>query len=172
MKKHGKDKRRIWRKLHIAVDADTHQIVAAELSLSNVAYGEVLPGVLKKTDQKIKTISGDEAYDSHRWYQAIMSKKAKALITPRIGATYWEDGHTRNYAVASQRIHGCNHHWKSTSDYLSRSIFETGMSRYKKLITPSLSMREYDAQVAESYAGIRALNKLTRLGMPETRRAD
>lgn len=37
VKKHGTDgKRRVWRKLHIAVDTHTHEIIAAELSLSNV----------------------------------------------------------------------------------------------------------------------------------------
>ncbi len=37
VKKHGTDgKRRGWRKLHLAVDTSTHEIVAAELSLSNV----------------------------------------------------------------------------------------------------------------------------------------
>lgn len=38
VKKHGTDgKHRVWRKLHIAFDTDTHEIIAAELSLSNVA---------------------------------------------------------------------------------------------------------------------------------------
>lgn len=33
VKKHGTDgKRRVWRKLHLAVDTDTHEIVAVELS--------------------------------------------------------------------------------------------------------------------------------------------
>ncbi len=39
MKKHGKEQRRVWRKLHLAVDADTHQIICAELSLSTVTDG-------------------------------------------------------------------------------------------------------------------------------------
>lgn len=35
VKKHGTDvKRRVWRKLHLAVDTDTHEIIAAELTLS------------------------------------------------------------------------------------------------------------------------------------------
>ncbi|MFA0679314.1 IS5 family transposase, partial [Vibrio splendidus] len=35
VKKHGTDgKRRVWRKLHIAVDTNTHEIIATELSLS------------------------------------------------------------------------------------------------------------------------------------------
>ncbi len=50
VKKHGTDrKRRVWRKLHIAVDTNTHEIVAAELSLSNVTDAEVLPNLLKQT---------------------------------------------------------------------------------------------------------------------------
>ncbi|CAK2203114.1 hypothetical protein VCRA2121O157_70118 [Vibrio crassostreae] len=43
MRKHGKEKRRVWRKLHLAVDANTHQIVSAESSLDWVHYSEVLP---------------------------------------------------------------------------------------------------------------------------------
>ena len=38
--KHGTDgKRRVWRKLHIAIDTSTYEIIAAELSLSNVKDG-------------------------------------------------------------------------------------------------------------------------------------
>ncbi|TOF79642.1 transposase, partial [Vibrio parahaemolyticus] len=43
VKKHGTDgKHRVWRKLHLVVDTSTHEIVAAELSLSNVTDAEVL----------------------------------------------------------------------------------------------------------------------------------
>lgn len=49
MKKHGTDgKRRVWRKLHLAVDTDTHEIIAAELTLSGVTDAEVFPNLLKK----------------------------------------------------------------------------------------------------------------------------
>lgn len=53
-KKHGTDgKRRVWRKLHIAVDTSTYQVIAAELSLSNVSNGEVLSNLLKQTRRRI-----------------------------------------------------------------------------------------------------------------------
>ena len=42
------------------------------------------------------------------------------------------------------------------------------MYRIKQLLGGTLSMRNYNAQVGEAYAMIRALNKLTGLGMPET----
>lgn len=48
VKKHGTDgNRRMWRKLNLAVDTSTHEIVAAELSLSGVTDAEVLPNLMK-----------------------------------------------------------------------------------------------------------------------------
>ncbi|BCL73637.1 hypothetical protein TUMSATVNIG1_56140 (plasmid) [Vibrio nigripulchritudo] len=39
--KHGTDrKRRVWRKLHLALDTNMHEIIVTELSLSNVSDGE------------------------------------------------------------------------------------------------------------------------------------
>lgn len=50
VKKHGTDgKHQIWRKLHLAVDTDTHEIIAAGLKPSGVTDAEVLPNLLKKT---------------------------------------------------------------------------------------------------------------------------
>ena len=44
------------------------------------------------------------------------------------------------------------------------------MYRFKTLMGANLSLRDYDAQVGEAYAAVRALNKLTGLGMPKTYR--
>ena len=72
VKKHGTDgKRRVWRKLHIAVDTSTHEIAASELSLSNVTDAEVLPNLLNQTRRKIIEISGDSAYDTRNCHDAI-----------------------------------------------------------------------------------------------------
>ncbi|AWG86252.1 transposase IS903 [Vibrio parahaemolyticus] len=42
------------------------------------------------------------------------------------------------------------------------------MFRVKKLLGETLSLRNYNAQVGETYGMIKVLNKLTKLGMPET----
>ncbi|NIG62648.1 MAG: IS5/IS1182 family transposase, partial [Serratia symbiotica] len=34
--KYGQEKRRIWRKLHLAVDTETHEVICADFSLSNI----------------------------------------------------------------------------------------------------------------------------------------
>ena len=43
------------------------------------------------------------------------------------------------------------------------------MYRVKQLLGGKLSLGNYDTQVGETYAMLKALNKLTGLGMPETR---
>ena len=146
VKKHGADgKRRVWRKLQIAVHTSTHEIVAAELSLSNVTDAEVLPNLLKQT---------------------------VPLIPPREGAAFWEQGHPRNLAVGCQKLYGSNKKWKKRYGYHKRSLSETAMYRVKQLLGGKLSLRNYNAQVGETYAMIKALNKLTGLGMPETQYID
>ena len=51
-------------------------------------------------------------------------------------------------------------------------LFERGnkaaMFQVKQFLGGKLSLRNYNAQVGETYAMIKALNKLTGLGMPET----
>ncbi len=50
--------------------------------------------------------------------------------------------------------------------YHQRSLSETAMYRYKQLISATLSLRDYNGQVGEALAGVKALNKVIRLGMP------
>lgn len=59
VKKHGQEKRCIWRKLHLAVDAKTHEVICGDLSLSNITDTEAFPGLIRQTHRKIKVaISG------------------------------------------------------------------------------------------------------------------
>ncbi|MDD1830292.1 IS5/IS1182 family transposase, partial [Photobacterium sp. ZSDE20] len=56
--------------------------------------------------------------------------------------------------------------WKKDNDYHQRSLSETGVGRYKQLISEKLSLRDYDAQVGEVLAGVKAMNRVIGLGMP------
>jgi hypothetical protein len=79
-----------------------------------------------------------------------------------------EQGHPRNLAVGCQKLYGSKKKWKKRYGYHKRSLSETAMYRVKQLLGGKLSLRNYNAQVGETYAMIKALNKLTGLGMPET----
>ena len=142
VKKHGtEEKRRVWHKLHIAVDTSTHEIIAAELSLSNVTDAEVLPNLLKQTHRKIIKISGDGTYDTRDCHDAIRVKRAAPLIPPRERAAFWEQGHPRNLAVGCQKLYGSNKKWKMRYGYHKRSLSETAMYRVKQLLGGKLSIR-------------------------------
>ncbi|HHE0548471.1 TPA: IS5/IS1182 family transposase, partial [Vibrio parahaemolyticus] len=52
--------------------------------------------------------------------------------------------------------------------YHKCSLSEAATYRVKQLLGGRLSLRNYNAQVGETYAMIKELNKLTGLGMPET----
>ncbi len=165
VKKHGKARRRIWRKLHLAVDAGTHEVICADLSLNNVTDAEAFPGLIRQTHRKIRSAAADGAYDTRRCHDELRRKKISALIPPRKGAGYWPGEYgDRNRAVANQRLSGSNARWKWTT----RSIAETAMYRVKQLFGGTLTLRDYDGQVAEALAMVRALNKMTKAGMPES----
>ena len=165
MRKHGKEKRRVWRKLHLAVDAATHAIVAAESSLENIADNEVLPTLLNPLRREIEQVSGDGAYDTRECHALLKKKGIKATIPPRKNAALWEEGHPRNEAVEALKA-GKLAEWKKQSGYRQRSKAETAMYRYKQLISPKLSLRNHNAQVGEMLAGVKVLNKVIGLGMP------
>ncbi|PLO08571.1 IS5/IS1182 family transposase, partial [Klebsiella pneumoniae] len=61
-----------------------------------------------------------------------------------------------------------NARWKWTTEYNRRSIAETAMYRMKQLLGDSLTLRDYDGQVAGAMAMVRALNRMTKAGMPES----
>lgn len=83
VKKHGTGgKRRVWRKLHLAVNTSTHEIIASELSLSNVTDAEVLPNLLKQTRRRIIEISGEGAYYTRDCHDAIHTVQASCSTHP------------------------------------------------------------------------------------------
>lgn len=169
VRQHGADKRRVWRKLHLAADSVTHEIICADLSLSGTTDAQALPGLINQTHRKIKQASADGAYDVCYCHDALMKKKIRPLIPPRNGAQYWPDKyHERNHAVANQHLSGSNDVWKKKVGYHRRSVAETAMFRIKTLLGGHLSLRDYDAQVGEALAMVKALNRMTLLGMPDS----
>jgi len=62
VRQHGVSKRRTWRKLHLAVDEATGEILAAELTTNDVGDGQMLPpllGSVKASGVGMKQVSAD-----------------------------------------------------------------------------------------------------------------
>ncbi|MNO70770.1 Transposase DDE domain protein [compost metagenome] len=141
VRKHGAEKRRVWRKLHLAVDPATHDIVAAEVSLENVHDAEVLPTLLNPLRRKLGRVYADGAYDNKASHQLIAHKGATACIPPRKNAGLWKKGHPINEAVLVIRKEGLAY-WKKISGYHRRSLAETAMSRFKQLMAGRITLKK------------------------------
>lgn len=159
----------MWRKLHLAADSVNHEIICADLSLSGTTDAQALPGLINQTHRKIREVSADGAYHACYCHDALLRKKIRPLIPPRSGAKYWPDKyHERNHAVANQRLSRSNDMWKKKVGYHRRSVAETAMFRIKTLLGGHLRLRDYEAQVGEAMAMVKALNRMTLLGMPHS----
>lgn len=146
VRQHGANRRREWRKLHLAVDSATHEIICADLSLSGTTDAQALPALINQTQRKIREASADDAYDTRSCHDALLRKNIRPLIPPRSGAQYWTDRyHERNYAIANQSLSGSNDSWKKKVGYHRRSVAETAMFRFKTLLGDHLSLRDYGA---------------------------
>jgi hypothetical protein len=82
----GRGRRRTWRKLHLGVDEETKEIVAVDLTASNIHDGSHLPILLDQVKGEVGQVSGDRAYDTGKCYQAILSRGAVPTIPPRRNA--------------------------------------------------------------------------------------
>jgi len=174
VRQHGYSKRRTWRKLHVAVDEATQEIVATLATTNNVGDGEVLPNLLDQVPEPIAQVSADGSYDTRACHEVIAQRQATAAIPPREHAQPWEpnpDGTVHPRTAILERIGQIGlAQWKKESGYHRRSLAETSMFRLKTLFGAQLQARSFDAQVAEAYVRCAALNIMTRLGMPDSYR--
>lgn len=178
VRQHGKSKRRTWRKVHLAVCPDSHEIMLSELTSNRVTDAKVGQRMIEKLPKRIKRAYGDGAYDREPFYAELNARGMQAIIPPRRGGRLRDLSKTpwmtdRNKAL--QAIVGMGNDdearklWKILSGYHRRSLGETAMFRLKKLFGGDFRSRELRRQKAELYAKSIALNKMTQLGMPKGR---
>jgi Transposase DDE domain len=169
VKQHGRAKHRTWRKLHLSIDADSHQVTAALITNKDVVDPRGLPKLLKQIETPVKKVYADGAYDSRECYQTLSQRGARALIPPRKGSVVWKDEYLRDrnsnlQQVARLGVKG----WKRKAKYHRRSLVETAIFRLKTIFSDKLRAREVARQRTEVMVRCLALNRMTELGMPKS----
>jgi hypothetical protein len=174
--KHGAKSRRRWRKLHIALDAETHQMVAIELTTDEVGDPTVVPDLLAQTKGEIASFTADGAYDGDSVYHAIANHQpdvVDVIIPPRSTSVLSEQAATQPTA-RDRHIQGISDlgrmGWQRESGYNRRSLVENSFYRYKTIIGRRLHTRNLSNQQTEAKLGCAALNRMTQLGMPASQR--
>jgi len=168
VRQHGVDKRRDWRKVHLAVDPDAHTILAQRVTDSRTHDGTAALPLLKEIDAELQTFFGDGAYDQRKVYDALEQRDACAVIPPRERAkesTRANASWDRNDAIRQIDRHG-RQAWKERSGYHRRSLAETAVSRLKGAFGERLKNREPTHQETEVALRCKLLNWFVLLGMP------
>lgn len=172
-RQHGVSKRRTWRKLHLAVDEQTGEILAVEVSLNDKKDGQLLKALLEAIEDDIEQVSADGAYDGRDCYEAIKKRQAKAAIPPRQDAKIWQHGnckqdpHPRDETLRLIRKHG-RAKGKQLVHYHRRSLAETTMFRFKTSFSPKAFSRLFKNQTVELKLKCKALNKMIQLAKPDS----
>src|SRR5512135_160783 len=175
VRKHGYSKRRTWRKLHLAIDAETHEIQAVAVTEAGVDDAKMVEPLLEPIDREIAGAAADGAYDQRKAYRVLEPRTETILIPPRSNARIWRHGNTsgpplsRDENLRAIRRLG-RKAWKRESGYHLRSLAETGVYRMKVIFGAHLASRRSECQVTEGTIRSRALNIMTHLGMPQSER--
>lgn len=129
--KHGVRSCRQWRKLHLGVDADTHEIVAVELTPEDVGGVSAVPDLLEQIKGPVGSITGDGAYDGKTVYDAVAIRHPEAaiIIPPRSTAVASETAATPRGRHLQTIARYRRISWQKTSGYSRRSLGET--ARYR-----------------------------------------
>ena len=78
--KHGAKSRRNWRKLHLAVDADSGQIVAHTLTHQDAVDPSQVAPLLDQIDAEIDQFTADGAYDGAPTYRTVLRHSDAAQV--------------------------------------------------------------------------------------------
>jgi hypothetical protein len=176
VEKHGTQRRRAWRKLHLGVDAKTGTIVASTLTSKEVDDAAELGPLLDQIDEPLAAVIADGAYDQDRVYDAVAEHSAEAavVVPPRATAVLSPSAETdptqrdrHIQVIAEQGRMG----WQRTSGYNARAGAEGTMSRYKRIIGDTLRSHSRPAQETETRIAVSILNRMLDLGRPESVRA-
>jgi hypothetical protein len=190
VKMHKSSKRRTWRKLHIAIDPVTQQIISSQLTSSRIGDSSAVPVLLKKLKDPIENLWADGAYDHGPIYKLLHEKKIVPLIRPRINSA---PSRVKRYRrrLGRQRVvyekpelkfrdqaiayinqffdlqEGMKE-WKRGSGYSLRSLVETTIMRFKRTFTDKLRARKLENQQTEVFVKCCILNKMLEMGLPYT----
>ncbi len=173
VRKHGYSKRRTWRKLHLAIDAESHEIQAVMVTESGVDDAEAVDHLLGPIDREVAGAAADGAYDKRKVYRVLGPRTGRILIPPRKNARIWRHGNSsgpplpRDENLRHIRRVG-RRAWKREVGYHVRSLAETGVFRVKTIFGGHLASRRLERQVTEGAIRCRALNIMTHLGMPDS----
>src|SRR4051812_24342483 len=172
IEKHGTKRRRAWRVLHLATDADTGRIVASVLTDKDADDGSQVGPLLERIEGAVASVTGDGAYDRDDVYAEVAARHpaAAVVVPPRANAVpskaaqiapAQRDRHLR-YIAEHGRMG-----WQRASGYGRRALVESDISCWKRVIGDGLRFQTDKRRATEVAIAVDVLNRMLELGRPE-----
>ena len=171
VEKHGTKTRQSWRKLHIGLDADTGQIVAAVLTTKEVDDGAAVGPLLDQVAAAMASFTADGAYNQDDVSTAVAERHPEAaiIVPPRSTAVPSELAETaptqRDRHVQSIAEHG-RAAWQKAFGHTKRARAEAAVGRFKQVIGDGLRSHTEGRRATEVDVAVHALNRMLELGRP------
>ncbi len=161
-RKHGKKRRYI--KLHFAVNTETHEVVAMEVSTDDVHDVKALPALVEESGRNVRVsgLLGDGAYDSSKVYALLEGRGIEAVVKPKRNGRS-DRGHPgRRRAVELVRSLGYDG-WAERVGYGRRWAVETAYSTFKRLFGEHSLARSFEGIARELAGKVSLYNMLVNL---------
>ncbi len=179
VRQHGASKRRTWKKIHLAICPDSHDIILECTSGNNVADCEVVSEMKREIPRSVKRGYGDGAYDKAGCYRVFYELGIEPLIPPQRNGVL-QDGKKKPWMEhrndSLRQLAGLGEFvgyedgrklWKKLRGYHRRSLGETAMYRFKRLFGGTLYSRKESYQKAEVHSKCLVINRMNSIGMPK-----
>src|SRR5829696_6816075 len=159
--------------LHIGMDADTGQIVAAALTPNDVDDGSQVGPLLDQVATSVAAFTADGAYDQDGVSAAVVGRHPEAvvIVPPRSTAVPSEAAETeptqRDRHLRFIAEHG-RAAWQKAFGYTTRARAEATIGRFKQVIGDGLRSRTDQRRGTEVEVAVHALNRMLELGRPES----
>lgn len=177
--KHGTKQRKVWRKLHLAINEDG-EILSATLTSHHESDVSQVPDLLSKIDTPIDMFYGDAGgYDHPGTYAALNNHEQcfnqttpiRTAIPPNLGFRSLKESDSEKRKANIKLLNDVGREkWQEATSYGKRAGVENTNSRYKTIIGSKLRSKDTDNQITEIQIGVRILNRMHVLGIPKGRR--
>lgn len=176
VEQHGREKKKKWKKIHVAIDPKTQELILTDITDKDKHDSKMLPPLLSKISGRLGRVFGDGAYDTKSCYIAIIKRGGEPLIPPRKTAKLWKGNEPwtqwRNRAVLERRGLGLDIEglrlWKKLRGYGTRSLVEAFFSRFKRSFGDRAYSRSDKGISFEVNLKCEILNKWVGLGLPRS----
>jgi hypothetical protein len=171
--KHGTQRRRAWKKLHIGLDAAGGRIVAVPRTDHDVDDGSQVSALLDQIEEPLASFIADGAYDQAGVTEAVAehTPDAAVVVPPRSTAVPSANAET-NPTQRDRHLQDIAEHgrmaWQTSSRYTVRARIEAFFSRWKRVLGDALRFRTEDRRNTEIAIAVRVLNCRLDLGRPDS----